>query len=122
MRATRARRSLHAINLHAGSKRATEFYKYSKPPLCLSFSLSFIADDTHARARARVNLIPSTPIKTLNAPWYVTNGTLHHRLNVPYVRDEIKKLGRRYADRLDLEEHSKILATDLTSDAETHAD
>jgi len=28
----------------------------------------------------------------VNAPWYVTNDTLHHNLNVPYVRDEIKKL------------------------------
>jgi len=27
----------------------------------------------------------------VNAPWYVTNDTLHHDLNVPYVRDEIKK-------------------------------
>jgi len=29
-------------------------------------------------------------------PWYVTND-----LNVPYVRDEIKKLSQRYADRLE---------------------
>jgi len=28
----------------------------------------------------------------VNAHWYVTNDTLHHDLNVPYVRDEIKKL------------------------------
>jgi len=35
----------------------------------------------------------------VNAPWYVTNDTLHHDLNVPYVRDEIKKLSQR------LEEH-----------------
>jgi len=27
----------------------------------------------------------------VNAPWYVTNDTLQH-LNVPYARDEIKKL------------------------------
>jgi len=41
----------------------------------------------------------------VNAP-YVTNDTLHHDLNVPYVRDEIKKLGQRYADRM--EEHPNI--------------
>jgi len=41
--------------------------------------------------------------KYLNVPWYVTNDTLHHDLNVSYVRDEIKKLSQRYADRL--EEH-----------------
>jgi len=32
---------------------------------------------------------------------YVTNDTLHHDLNVPYVRDEIKKFNQRYADRLE---------------------
>jgi len=36
----------------------------------------------------------------VNAPWYVT---LYHDLNVPYVTDEIKKLNRRFADKL--EEH-----------------
>jgi len=51
----------------------------------------------------------------VNARWYVTNDTLH--LNVPYVRNEIKKLNQRYADRL--EEHSNTLAIDLMSDAET---
>jgi len=53
----------------------------------------------------------------VNAPWYVTNDTLHHDLNVPYVRDEIKKLGQRYAVRL--EKHPNALAIDLMSDAET---
>jgi len=43
----------------------------------------------------------------VNAPWYVTNDTLHHDLNVPHVKDEIKKLRQRYADRL--EEHPNIL-------------
>jgi len=32
----------------------------------------------------------------VNASCYVTNDTLHHNLNVPYVRDEIKKLNQRY--------------------------
>jgi len=51
----------------------------------------------------------------VDAPWYVTNDTLRHDLNVPYVGDEIKKLSQRYADRL--EEHSSTLAIDLMSDA-----
>jgi len=53
----------------------------------------------------------------VNASRYVTNNTLHHDLNVLYVRDEIKKLSQRYADRL--EEHANTLAIDLMSDAET---
>jgi len=40
----------------------------------------------------------------VNAPCYVTNDTLHQDLNVSYVRDEIKKLSQRYADRLE-EQH-----------------
>jgi len=34
----------------------------------------------------------------VNAPCYVTDDTLRHDLN---VRDEIKKLSQRYADRLE---------------------
>jgi len=50
----------------------------------------------------------------VNAPWFVTNDTLRYDLNVPYVRDEIKKLRQRYTDRL--KEHPNILAIDLMSD------
>jgi len=38
-------------------------------------------------------------------------------LDIPYVRDEIKKLSQRYADRL--EEHRNILTIDLMNDVET---
>jgi len=54
----------------------------------------------------------------LRSTYIATNDTLHvNVVNVPYVRDEIKKLDRRYADRL--EERFNILAIDLMSDAET---
>jgi len=46
-----------------------------------------------------------------------TSPIIHHDLNVSYVRDGIKKLNQRYADRL--EKHSNILAIELMSDAET---
>jgi len=46
----------------------------------------------------------------VNASWYVTKDTLHHDLNVPYVRGEIKRLSQRYADKM---EHSDILAINL---------
>jgi len=49
-------------------------------------------------------------------PWYVTDDTLHQDVNVPYVRDEIKKFSQRYADRL---EEQPQLAIDLMSDTET---
>jgi len=37
-------------------------------------------------------------------------------LNVPYVRDEIKKFSQKYADRL--EEHPNTLGIDLMSEAD----
>jgi len=48
----------------------------------------------------------------VNAPWYVTNDTLHdHDLNAHHASDEIKRLSQRYADRM--EEHFNILANYL---------
>jgi len=55
-------------------------------------------------------------LRIIVAPWYVTNDTLHHDLNVSYARDEIKKFSQRYADRL--EEHPNTLAIDLMSETE----
>jgi len=54
----------------------------------------------------------------VNAPWYVTNDTLHHDLNVPYVNDEIKKFSQRYADRL--VEQPNILAINIMSNVQKH--
>jgi hypothetical protein len=39
---------------------------------------------------------------------------------VPYVRDEMKRLSQRYADRM--EEHASILTTNLMRDAKTSED
>jgi len=50
--------------------------------------------------RARDGVLNMVLRIIVNAPWYVTNDTLHHDLNVPYVRDEIKKSEIR-PDRLD---------------------
>jgi len=50
---------------------------------------------------SNVQIIQRFQNKYLNVPWYVTNDTLHRDLNVPYVGDEIKKLGQRYADRME---------------------
>jgi len=42
---------------------------------------------------------------------------LHHDLNVPHVRDEIKRLSQRYADRM--EKHPNVLVTNLTEEVKT---
>jgi len=40
---------------------------------------------------------------------HITNDTLHYDLNMSYVRDEIRRLSQRYADRW--EKHPDILTT-----------
>jgi len=52
----------------------------------------------------------------VNAPWYVTNDTLHHDVNVPCVRDEIKRLSQRYADRRNVPTYSRL------KESKQHAD
>jgi len=61
-------------------------------------------------ANSSIEIIQRFQNKYLNAPWYVTNDTIHHDLNVldeMNVRDEIKKFNQKYADRL--EEHPNTL-------------
>jgi hypothetical protein len=36
----------------------------------------------------------------IDVSWYITIDALYHDLNVPYVRDEIRRLSQRYADRM----------------------
>ena len=45
------------------------------------------------------------------APWYVRNSNIHKDLNVPFVREEIKKATTNYAKKL-LNHHNR-LARDL---------
>jgi len=47
----------------------------------------------------------------VDAPWYVTNDTLHHDLNMQYVRDDTRRYNGRYADRM--KEHPNILTKNL---------
>jgi len=67
-------------------------------------------------ANSNIEIIQRFQSKCLRIIVYVTNDTLHHDLNVPYVRDEMKKFSQRYADRL--EEHPNTLAISLMSEAD----
>jgi len=55
--------------------------------------------------------------RIINALWYVSNRTLRHDLNVPHVKDEIRRFSQRYADRM--EEHPKIFTTNLMKNAKS---
>lgn len=37
-----------------------------------------------------------------NAPWYITNETLHHDLDLPLVKEEIMSKIKSYKDRITL--------------------
>ena len=47
----------------------------------------------------------------VNAPWYVSNKTLHSDLKMPYVNEEISKHSKKYQRRL--ENHANNLALNL---------
>ena len=48
-----------------------------------------------------IQRLQSRVLRTItNAPWYVSNRTLHNDLQVPYVTDEIRRLAQLYKHRL----------------------
>jgi len=68
--------------------------------------------------RSTMDTVSNSNIEIIvNALRYITNDTLHRDLNMPYIRDEIKILSKRYADRM--EEHPNILATNFMEKVET---
>jgi len=52
-----------------------------------------------------------------DAPWYITNDTLHHDLNMPYIRNKIRRHCQRYADRM--KEHPNIFTKNLVRSIKT---
>lgn len=50
----------------------------------------------------------------VDALWYVTNEIIHNDLEVPMVKDEVKKYECAYKARL--KDHSNILASSLMDD------
>lgn len=57
-------------------------------------------------SKSNINIIQRSQSKILriitNAPWYVTNQTLHEDLKIPYIRDEIAKQSTKHCSRLEL--------------------
>ena len=45
------------------------------------------------------------------APWYISNFYIHRDMNIPFVKDEIKRFAVRYTNRL--ENHINTLAIEL---------
>ena len=52
----------------------------------------------------------------LNAPWFVSNNTIHNDLDIPYVKSEIGNFSNRYLQRLS--DHVNPLAIALPDESE----
>ena len=63
------------------------------------------------RTELEVQFIIAFLRSLLNAPWYVTNETIHRDLKIPTVKDEIHKSRSRYNARVN--NHHKPLVTQL---------
>lgn len=53
--------------------------------------------------------------KILDSPWFVTNNIIHYDLNMPKIKDEIKRFSEKYLNRLS--DHTNILAICLLDDS-----
>jgi hypothetical protein len=61
-----------------------------------------------------IQRIQSKILRTaINAPWYVSNSSLHNDLQIPFVSDEIRRLSRLYSARID--GHDNKLIADLNN-------
>lgn len=64
----------------------------------------------------KLQTFQSKALRTIaDAPWFVSNKTLHRDLNIPFVKDEITKLSARYLQRLS--DHENPLAIVLLDDS-----
>ena len=52
-----------------------------------------------------------TPRSLINAPWYVTNETIHRDLKIPTVKDEIYKSRSRYNARVNNHHNRLVIQT-----------
>ena len=80
-----------------------------KPTWCYGIPIFGCAKQTH------LNILQTFQNKVLrnivNAPWYVRNSDLHRDLNIPLVKDEIRKYARKHRERLS--QHVNVEASDL---------
>ena len=66
-----------------------------------------------------INIVQRFQSKTLrtmaNAPWFITNKTLHNDLKIPYVLTEMRKFSNQYLQRLC--DHASPLAISLLNNS-----
>ena len=45
----------------------------------------------------------------VDAPWYVRNADIHRDLDVPTIKEEIKRFAKKHEERLHLHENAEVL-------------
>lgn len=70
-------------------------------------------------SNSNVEILQRYQSKTLRlitgSPWFVNNFNIHNDLNVPFIKDEIKRFSNNYLNRLS--NHSNVLAINLLDDS-----
>jgi hypothetical protein len=66
-------------------------------------------------SKSNITIIQRSQSKILrmitNAPWYVTNQTLHEDLNIPYITEVIQERSNKHHDKINI--HSNIILRPL---------
>ena len=69
-------------------------------------------------SNSNIEILQRFQSKTLrsfvDAPWYISNKAIHDDLEIPLVKDEIKRFSKHYLDRLS--NHNNPLAIMLLDD------
>ena len=68
-------------------------------------------EDIYCKHTFRSVTLIKTLISLIDAPWYVTNETIHREFKIPTVKEEISKFSNRYNIRVN--NHKNPLVTQL---------
>jgi hypothetical protein len=61
-----------------------------------------------------IQMFPSKVLRSIvNAPWYVSNQSLHDDLKIPFIKDEIRRMSAGY--NVQITNHENELAEELSN-------
>ena len=97
-------------HLFDGTQNKITLYKAAIKPVW-SYGIQLWGTASNSNIEILQRFQSKTLRSLLNAPWYVTNETIHHDLKIPSVKDKIHKSRSRYNTRVN--NHHNPLVTQL---------
>ena len=97
-------------HLFDGTQNKITLYKAAIKPVW-SYGIQLWGTASNSNIEILQRFQSKTLRSLLNAPWYVTNETIHRDLKIPTVKDEIHKSRSRYNTRVN--NHHNPLVTQL---------